>query len=207
MNKQVFIFDMSGVLLDFDLETLKLKVTKDSNLTFDQVNQSWKNEQYIRSELGQISSKNYFESYSDKIGLCWSYAKWIDEWSNICSYNVKGMNLYKSLYNKRYSINILSNLAEYHKKAVEKKFPDFWRIADKIFFSYELNLLKPDPEIFNHVCSNLEVFPSDCFFFDDTIENVLKASEIGINAFQFSDVNYTLIIQWLRNNKVNVFQD
>lgn len=79
MNKPIFLFDMSGVLVDFDLDTLKSKLAQCSNLSLNQVSDSWKNTQYVQSELGQITSKSFFENYSIEIGLCWSYERWIDE--------------------------------------------------------------------------------------------------------------------------------
>lgn len=207
MNKPVFLFDMSGVLLDFDLDTIKVNVAQSSSLSLNQVYDSWENEKYIQSELGQVTSQNFFKNYSVEIGLRWSYERWIDEWSSICSLNVNGINLYNYLCKKGYPVYILSNLAEYHKIAVEQKFFDFWNNSTANFLSYKMKLLKPDPEIFTSVCSKLNKLPSECFYFDDTLKNVTVAKEIGFRAFHFSDSNFESLVQWLRHHGINVCLD
>lgn len=185
MNKPVFIFDMAGVLLDFDVEALQKKVADALSMPLHKIQENWLNEKYMLAEKGNISSEDYFSYYTDLVGLKWSYTEWINAWSGICEPNLKGQNLFRRLQHKGYQVNILSNLAENHKMAVEQKFPDFWKMPHRNFLSYELGRLKPDPEIYRMVCSQLDRKPSECIFFDDREENVLAAKEVGLEAYQF----------------------
>jgi hypothetical protein len=116
---------MSGVLLDFNLDVIRKKVADDSTLSLNQVCDFWRNEKYVQSELGLISSQDFFEFYSKEIELHWSYERWINEWANICSLNKNGSKLFHCLRRGGYKVCILSNLAEYHKNAVQQKFPEF----------------------------------------------------------------------------------
>jgi putative hydrolase of the HAD superfamily len=204
MNKPIFLFDMSGVLINTNLDKLKAKVSETSRLPLNQINNFWKNDKYIESELGKISSKEYYEFYSHKIGLSWTYESWINEWSNIFSYNKNGFKLFNYLIKKDYDVYILSNLAEYHKIAVEHKFSGFWNLSKANFLSYEMNLLKPDPEIYNSVCRQLKKLPKDIFYIDDVLENVSSAINIGINSFHFLDNEFDTVLQWMRNKGVEV---
>jgi putative hydrolase of the HAD superfamily len=56
---------------------------------------------------------------------------------------------------------------------------------DQHFLSYEMGLLKPDPEFFLRMLRDLGVSPTDCVFIDDVIENVESARGRGISAVQF----------------------
>lgn len=57
---------------------------------------------------------------------------------------------------------------------------------DYKFLSYELGLVKPDREIFEHVCVQLELSPGRIVFLDDNILNVEQASEVGLVARRVS---------------------
>lgn len=56
---------------------------------------------------------------------------------------------------------------------------------DKIFVSYELNLLKPNIEIYKTVLHKLNAQPEEAIFIDDKIENVEAAKSIGIHGVVF----------------------
>jgi len=59
---------------------------------------------------------------------------------------------------------------------------------DSYYFSDELRLVKPDPEIFEHVIRDLDVPPGRIAFFDDTPVNVEAAREAGIVAFEVDGI-------------------
>jgi putative hydrolase of the HAD superfamily len=192
MKSPAFIFDMSGVLLDFNLETIKNKVSASSDISVSKVERSWRNSKYLQSEIGRISSLSYFQYYSAQIGLTWSYEQWIKEWSQICTYNRHGIRLFNTLKSK-FPVFILSNLAEYHKRAVELSFPNFWKVSCQNFLSYEMGLYKPDVQIYLTACAKIGIAPGDCYYFDDDEENVASAKRIGINAFHFCERNISHI--------------
>lgn len=52
-----------------------------------------------------------------------------------------------------------------------------------MFFSYEIGLMKPFPEIFIYVIETLKAKPEDILFFDDSKLNVNAAAKLGINSF------------------------
>lgn len=68
-----------------------------------------------------------------------------------------------------------------------------------------MKLLKPDPKIFTNVSSKLDRLPSECYFFDDTLENVTVAKELGFEAFHFSDLNFISLVQRLKDKGIKVY--
>lgn len=70
--------------------------------------------------------------------------------------------------------------------------PDFEDIIpdmvdkDKRFLSYELGLIKPDPEIYKVVLQKLHAEPSEVVFIDDLPRNIEAARALGINGIVFN---------------------
>jgi putative hydrolase of the HAD superfamily len=57
---------------------------------------------------------------------------------------------------------------------------------DQITFSYELGVLKPEPEIYRYAVRGLGVAPEEALFLDDRPENVEGARAIGLHAEIFT---------------------
>ena len=53
---------------------------------------------------------------------------------------------------------------------------------DHVFLSHELDLIKPDAEVFDHVASALGLAPADILFLDDNALNVDAAIAAGFDA-------------------------
>ncbi len=67
-----------------------------------------------------------------------------------------------------------------------------WGLAgmfDYTFLSYQLGLVKPDPEIFEHVASALGVDTSGIVFLDDNAVNVDQAVALGFDAVRVRGID------------------
>ena len=63
----------------------------------------------------------------------------------------------------------------------------FEDLCERIFYSHELGLLKPDSKIYELVCTEMGVAPNQCFFFDDVEENVQAARRLGMTSQLFQN--------------------
>ncbi|HEX2419605.1 MAG TPA: HAD family phosphatase [Micromonosporaceae bacterium] len=72
------------------------------------------------------------------------------------------------------------------------------------FFSADLGLAKPDPEVFRTVCRKLGAEPGDLLFIDDKDENIAAATAVGIRSLRFRDAGQlrTDLKQWVRISAV-----
>lgn len=96
--------------------------------------------------------------------------------------SVQRPDLWKKIYDlkeKGYKIYLLSN---YSKVLFEQHTKDsgFMEIIDGKVVSYEVNVLKPDRRIYEYLLEKYGLEPSECIFFDDRIENVEAAVNIGM---------------------------
>ncbi len=63
-----------------------------------------------------------------------------------------------------------------------------WAAAfQRLFFSGDLGLVKPDPEIYLHLIESLGAAPDEVAFLDDRADNIAGAIDAGIHGFVFTD--------------------
>ena len=124
----------------------------------------------IKAELGLTGS---FEDY---VKNSETYLSKTDSYSEVSNY--------ESSLKDKCNIGILSNLTILDKTRIAKQInlDDF----DYLFFSFDLGLSKPSPEIYNEVTKRLPILPKDILFIDDTIENVNAAKNAGWNSICIS---------------------
>ncbi len=86
-----------------------------------------------------------------------------------------------------YKIGLLSNIAT---DWVRESFltPEEQELFDEMVFSYEVGITKPNPEIFEIICSRLAVSPDEAFFVDDIDSNVAGAKQAGLQAVRYQDL-------------------
>jgi putative hydrolase of the HAD superfamily len=82
-----------------------------------------------------------------------------------------------------YRLACLSNSSAVHWPILDRMF-DCGRRFEAVFASYQLGVLKPDPEIFRIALRRLTVPPQDVWFFDDNLVNVEAARHEGMQAWQ-----------------------
>jgi epoxide hydrolase-like predicted phosphatase len=65
-------------------------------------------------------------------------------------------------------------------------------LFDDVVISAEVQMHKPQPEIYELAAKRLEVEPSGCLFVDDLRENCEGAEEVGMTAVRFRDPEQTI---------------
>lgn len=85
-----------------------------------------------------------------------------------------------------YRLFVLSNTNPIHwQKAVNEFFPyQGYGVADyfeRVFLSYQIHLVKPEPEIYARLISETGIRPEETLFIDDSAANCSAAAALGIN--------------------------
>jgi putative hydrolase of the HAD superfamily len=68
----------------------------------------------------------------------------------------------------------------------------FDEVFDPIIYSHEVGLAKPDPAIFELVCSRLGVAPAETIFVDDMPGHCAAARQVGMHAIQHRSTPETI---------------
>lgn len=93
---------------------------------------------------------------------------------------------------KNYQIILLSNSNEIHYDLFVRDlqlrfgYREFDDLFHKAYFSFDLHLLKPNPEVYEFVINQHGLIPAETLFLDDKAENIEAAKKLGIITYQLT---------------------
>ena len=181
------IFDIGMVLIDFHWAATmkKLGIPDDviAHLDTHMVNHPlWRHfdlndmdESEIRAGFKEISPQ-----YADYIDL------FLDNMEDVVDMYPGADDWLKSLKEQGYNIYLLSNYPERMFLQHMKRFY-FLPYTDGRVVSYELKVVKPDPAIFNALCTKYNLRPEESIFLDDRKENTDAAAALGFSVLHVTD--------------------
>lgn len=93
------------------------------------------------------------------------------------------------LLSTKYRLFLLTNTDEIHisrfEHSVGMSFSgDFYRCFEKVYYSFEMGIRKPEPEIFNYIIKKHNLVPHRTLFIDDKQENTDAAALAGLKVWQ-----------------------
>lgn len=88
----------------------------------------------------------------------------------------------------KYRLFLLTNTDEIHINKFEHKvgmsfYTDFYRCFEKVFYSYEMGMRKPDPAIYTSIINKYDLSPKRTLFIDDKKVNTDAAANLGLNVW------------------------
>ncbi len=179
------VTDMGGVLIDLYWEFYAGKMLG-RTYSLEELQKLWITSRATRDfETGKISFDEFATAIVSefKVKLTPEEIK-----KNFCSITgppkPKFLELFSEL-KKSFNLSILSNTNQPHVQYLKSKY-NLFEIFDNLFFSHEIGLIKPFPEIFTYVINALQAKPGDILFFDDSSLNVNAAAKLGIKSFLVS---------------------
>jgi putative hydrolase of the HAD superfamily len=184
---ECIIFDIGGVLIDQSLPSLATYLSARTGRDTDRILALFGRDVVLDVETGRVSAESFFEHTIGPQLPGIGYEDWIGAWMDNYNLNQSAWDLLEEARDRGRTVCILSNLSEFNKIAIERKYPHFFRTADRNFFSYELGLHKPDPAIYSTVSSRLGIAPAGCLFLDDVEENVESARTAGMGSIRFDN--------------------
>ena len=181
------IFDLGGVLIDWDPRYLYRKVfttEKEIDLFLSHVCTSqWNTQQDAgRSfEDGIALLEEKFPEYTFAIRFYWT------RWDEMMSGPVPGTaDILREVKKRGYRVYALSNWSAQTFPLAQKRF-DFLKEFDGIMISGEEKLVKPDPAIFSRLLKKYNLQAENCIFIDDNAANISKAADLGFETILFTD--------------------
>lgn len=188
MNSKIetVIFDLGGVLVDWDPMNLYKKVfdtEEEARWFLDNVCTSdWNIEQdggrLIDDAVALKISE--FPEYKEQIELF--YTRWEEMFQGIIQENV---NIQQALIkNPNYRVYALTNWSGEKWERSLELFP-FFKDFEGVIVSGKEKTRKPFDDIYKLILNRFNIEPSTAIFIDDNLDNVNAAIKNGINAVQF----------------------
>jgi len=137
-----------------------------------------------QSMLGRIGPKELHTTLCGNLGVDLEYQEFLGIWVRILRANEEILPLLERL-KASHKLVLGSNTDEIHHTYCQQHVEALAQF-DESFLSFQMGLLKPDPQFFLHILNELGAGPTDCVFIDDTTENVDSARSVGMTGLQFT---------------------
>ena len=138
-------------------------------------------------EKGKISEQEFIESFQKYLPTA-DVHDIRKAWNTI----IGEFPLYRleflQLLSHKYRLFLLTNTDEIHISRFEHMtgvsfFSDFYQCFEKVYYSYEMGMRKPDTEIFSYIINKHDLSPKRTLFVDDKKENTDAAAQLGIHVW------------------------
>jgi len=186
MHLEAFIFDIGGVLIDFDLDMLTANIARRDPAVMGRANLLRTDPSLIEAERGKMRGIDYFIEKIRPLAPHWTYDDFVHAWADVLTPNQEGQMLFRAIQGADYPVFFLSNAAEYNVDAMNFKFPGFLSQPIDYFVSCRMGMVKPDVAIYEAVAQRIDVKASNCLFLDDVQDNVDAARKAGMMSLLFS---------------------
>lgn len=177
------IFDFGDIFINLDKEA-SINGLKKLGLT------AWNedlNQLNFQFEKGQISEENFLLGIQKHVPNA-SIDEILTAWNAILlDFPLRRLEFLQKLTTK-YRLFLLSNTDSIHIETFEREhgasfYSDFYQCFEKVYYSFEMGMRKPDAEIFNYVLKKHDLTPACTLFIDDKKENTDAATALGIQVW------------------------
>ena len=185
MKYKNIIFDFGNVIGKFKGDYILGKFAstpEDYNILADAIFKNW-----VALDAGTI---DYDQNAEDTIAELPDRLKdtardFFENWFQYVDPLPETWKFIKELKARGVPIYLLSNASTRFAERAPKDYP-ILKEFDGIVFSAPLKMAKPGHDIYYHLINKYDLLPSECFFIDDTVENVIASKELGMESILFT---------------------
>jgi putative hydrolase of the HAD superfamily len=177
------IFDFGDIFINLDkqatIDGLQKLGLKEWNEELNTLN--------LAFEKGEISEEGFLHGFQkqmpnatiDEILVAWN--------AILLDFPLYRLEFLQML-SKKYRLFLLSNTDAIHITTFEQKvgisfYSAFYQCFEKVYFSFEIGMRKPDDNIYNYVLNKHELSAKRTLFVDDKKENTDAAQSLGIHVW------------------------
>lgn len=177
------IFDFGDIFINLDKQAtisgLQKLGLKEWNADLNQLNLSF--------ETGDISTEDFLAGFQKQLPNA-TTEQILEAWNAILA----DFPLYRleflQLLSQKYRMFLLSNTDSIHIETFENKtgisfYSDFYQCFEKVYFSFEIGMRKPNAEVFQYLINKHELSPKRTLFVDDKKENTDSAAALGFHVW------------------------
>ncbi len=193
-NIKTLIFDFGDVFINLDKKgAMKNALTLFQLDSFDAAIIET-NTQY---EIGKISDSEFIGFYEKKFPFL-SKAEIIEAWNYILrDFPKHRLEFIQNLAASHdYKLILLSNTNAIHIDFVKQNvsfFEEFKSCFDVFYLSHEIQLRKPNADIFDFVLKENNLVSRECLFIDDTKDNTDTADRMGFNTWNIDETKEDIV--------------
>ncbi|MDO6759091.1 HAD family phosphatase [Tamlana sp. 2_MG-2023] len=184
---KTIIFDFGNVFINLDIpgaqkhafETLEIDSFSEEIQAFNSF-----------YEQGLISTDEFLDFYAENFPKL-SREELKDVWNYMLKhFPPKRLEFIKTLKaSGKYKLILLSNTNELHIDHIKEQvnfFDEFKNCFDKFYLSHEINLAKPNYDIFEYVLEENNLKAEECLFIDDNKDNIISADALNFKTWHIN---------------------
>lgn len=190
MEIKNIIFDFGGVILDIDPQRTINEFISMGFSNFEKLMSPEFTEGIIgKFERGILTPEIFRAKLKAFLELDVSDQEIDDAWNSLL-YDIPAERIEViEQVKKNYGTYLLSNSNEIHYDLFVRDlqlrfgYREFDELFHKAYFSFDLHLLKPNPEIYEFVMNQHGLLPEETLFIDDRDENIQAARILGLSTY------------------------
>ena len=180
---KTIIFDFGDIFINLDIEAPRIAFSKLGlqawSEDLDKLNSSF--------EKGKISELQFLEGFQEKMPKA-SIKEIKSAWNTV----LLDFPLYRleflQMLSQKYRLFLLSNTDAIHIDRFQHVagttfYREFYECFERVYFSFELGMRKPEANIFNYLIKQHELIPKRTLFIDDKTENTDAALALGFQVW------------------------
>ena len=196
------IFDFGNVLFEWNQDEIVKNFTKNKQEQEILKKVIFKSEEWFKLDDGSMEYQEIIPLFKEKspINLKSKVEEIMGTWYTKMPINQEICNLIKELKENDYKVYALSNthvpVYEYVKKL------EIGKYFDGFLISAVEKMMKPNEEIYYRLFEKFNLVPQECFFIDDSEENILVSRKCGMEGHIFKINDFEKLKEELRNNDI-----
>ncbi len=183
------IFDLSGVLLDYDISKYfaSIGLTEQDAKIYKPL--IWGSNEWLLGDKNLITYNELINSLVKKYPKHTKMRYILENKNNdiLLSDKKETVAFVKELKEKGFKIYFLSNVWKCDIDYNINRF-EFFKLADGAVYSCDVESMKPEKECYLALLNKYNLKPEECIFIDDIKENVEAANKLGIKGILFDNV-------------------
>lgn len=188
------IFDLGGVVLNLNPEKTAIEYSKLSGIPVSEIYKIFLDSKWVPAyERGKISSDEFRKQVRTALSIESSDSQ-IDQAWNAMLLELPSVRLaLLSGLRRNFQTLVLSNTNEIHVEEFSRTVSEvtdgetIHDHFDKVYYSNEMGMRKPDLEIYQYVLESNKLEPQTTLFIDDMLPNIEAARQCGIKALHLTD--------------------
>ena len=177
------IFDFGDIFLNLEKES-QVEAFKKLGLEGPNEDLIAKNDLFEKGQLTEIEFLESFKKYIPNASTIEIKEAWNTVIGDFPLYRLE----FLQLLSYKYRLFLLTNTDEIHIDHFEQNvgisfFSDFYQCFEKVYYSYEMGMRKPEEAIYSHILRKHDLNPKRTLFIDDKKVNTDAAQNLGLHVW------------------------
>jgi len=178
------LFDLGNVFIQVNPDNSIQELERLSSFTYQQIHTYFTTSEIVRMyEKGQLTNCEFYKHVLSDFGFSIPKQQFKMLWQSMFSL-IDPMIHFLDDIRHQYPCYLLSNTNAWHIEYCQHHYP-FLRWFKKLFYSYEMGAIKPDPAIFQAVFTRIGLPPEEILFVDDREENIQAGYKLGMQTVHY----------------------